>query len=406
MKGRYTIIAVSVGVMLALASCMKDKDSTEGTPLCAITSFSVGNITSQVTTTDANGNTTTTKRVYSGSSVYFSIDQQAGTITNVDDLPNWITLGRVLPKFSSYGNVYMVIDSVYYGITSGSDSIDVSVPRRLACISTDGNYAKYYTLTVTKKDASADTIVWERLSPANLQLTGSHRVLTLTATYKDSQNTDSLVHRLLVFSEGADGRPLVTGTTDGMDWTAPTSLTGADGTIDWTSVALHENRLYALDNMGGLYVSTEHERGETWTKVADTQLQRLLGSDGRCLYAFDGTAVVGLTADGKWTEQGRDDVDMLPEHCFYSFSHQSNTNYNLTTAMMGGLSDSNTQNGVTWYKVTSPDAQYNQPWSYIQVSGDNTHGCPRLEEVSTVFYEGCLYTMGRRKQEDGEQQKR
>lgn len=390
-----------VCTVLSLASCVKDKNTVESSPICAITSFSVGNITSNVTTTSADGTSTTTKRVYSGSSVFFSIDQQAGTITNVDALPNWITLGKVMPKFSSYGNVYLVIDSVYYGITSGSDSIDVSVPRKLACISTDGSYVKYYTLTITTKEAGTDTIVWERLSDADLRLSGSHRMQTVAATYRDRQNTDSLVRRMMVFSADAAGHPQVTSSTDGVTWTAPAPLTGSEGVIDWNSVMLHQGKLYAIDNIGKLYTSTEAARGEAWTKVADTQLKRLLGSDGTYVYAYDGTAIVATQDFIQWTVQGQENLDMLPEHSFYSFWYTANTNSKLTSAMMGGLSERNTQHGVTWYKVTSEIEQCNQPWSYIQVSGDNEHGCPRLKELCTVYYEGNLYTMGRRTQSDG-----
>ena len=387
--------------LLLTASCIKDKDSVASSPYCAITSFSVGNITSNVSTTDASGNVTTTKRVYSGNSVFFSIDQQAGTITNVDALPSWITLNKVIPKFSSYGNVFQVIDSLYVGITSGVDSIDVSVPRRLACISSDGLYRKYYTLTLTNKPADADTIVWEKLSASDLQLSGSHHLLTVSATYADGDDTDSLVRRMLVFSEDAFGKPMVTSSTDGVSWMAPAVLTGADSEIDWMSVTLHRGRLYAIDDLGRLYTSSEADKGMTWVKVADTRLHRLLGSDGLYLYAYDGDAIVSSEDFLRWTEQGTDNLNMLPERHVYCFSRPSNTNSDMVAAMMGGLTQSNANSAVTWYKMTSATNQYNQPWSYIQLSGDNTHGLPRLEEMSTVYYSGCLYSIGRRAITDG-----
>ena len=401
MKKIYFNLVVMSCAAFLLVSCIKDKDSADVSPLCAITSFSIGNITSYVTTTDASGNATTTRRVYSGSNVFFSIDQQAGTITSTEPLPSWITLGRVVAKFTSYGNVFQVIDSVYYGLTSGTDSVDVSAPRRLACMSTDGQYVKYYTLTLSKKAEASDSIVWEHLSEADLELSGSHRALTVTARYTDTEGADSLVKRLMVFSADEAGKPQVTSTTDGQDWTVPERLSGAEGTIDWTSVVEHQGRLYAIDDLGKLYASGEETKGTTWTKVADTQFKRLLCADGVFLYAYDGEGIVATADMEQWTPQGTENLDMLPERCTYGFHRQSNTNNEMTLAMMGGLSDNNTKYGVSWYKVTSLSPQYNQPWSYIQVSGENTHALPRLEELSTVSYGGNLYAMGRRKQTDG-----
>ncbi|MBQ9362253.1 MAG: hypothetical protein IJT97_02410 [Bacteroidaceae bacterium] len=384
--------------VLCLASCMKS-DSDGGEPYCAIQAFSVGSIVSYVQTVDADGNNISSKRVVSGSSIYFNIDQKAGTITNVDPLPYWITLTRVLPTFTSYGNVYMVMDSLLWGITSGTDSIDVTVPRTLACISTDGLYRKDYTLTITKRAEVSDTIVWERLSTADLQLTGAHRALV--ATYKDENQTDLWVRRIFVFSEDEASCPQVTSTVDGQSWTVPAALTGAEGTIDYQSVTIHQGQFYAIDDLGKLYTATEQSKGVAWTKVADTSLQSLLGSDGVYLYGFDGTTIVGTADMVNWKAEGSTDLGMLPQHSVYSFSVPMKSNESLTMAMMGGISSGNTANGVTWYKKTSPEKEYDEPWSYIQVTGDNAHGLPRLEELSTFYYEGQLYTMGRSLQSDG-----
>ena len=174
MKGFLFKIAILCAAVLCLQSCLKS-DSESGEPFCAITAFSVGSIVSYVSTKDAQGNSVSSKRVVSGSNIYFNIDQKAGTIQNVDPLPYWITLTKVLPTFTSYGNVFMEKDSQLWGITSGTDSINVTEPCKLVCISTDGQYRKNYTLTITKRGAVSDTILWERLSSANLQLTGAHR---------------------------------------------------------------------------------------------------------------------------------------------------------------------------------------------------------------------------------------
>ena len=400
MKGFLFKIAIICTAVLSLASCMKS-DSDGGEPYCAINTFSVGSIVSYVQTKDADGNPTVSKRVVSGSEIFFRIDQKAGTITNIDPLPNWITLTKVLPTFTSYGNVFIVSDSLMWLISSGSDSIDVSVPRTLACISTDGQYKKDYKLTITKRAEVSDTILWKRLTSADLQLTGEHRAMMLAATYKDVNQTDSLVRRIFVFSDDEASLPQVTSTLDGQSWTVPATLTGAEGIIDYQSVTIHQGMLYALDDLGKLYAATELSKGIAWTKVADTSLLWLLGSDGVYLYGTDGTKILGTADMVNWNSKGTNDLEMLPQRCVYSYASPMKTNGDLTMAMMGGINSVNTANAVTWYKMTYANDEWDAPWSYIQVTGDNAYGCPRLEELSTIYYEGQLYTMGRRLQSDG-----
>ena len=400
MKKRYFEILTVCLTMLVLGSCVKDKDDENVSPACAITSFSVGSITSYVTTTDAAGQSVVTKRVVTGTDIYFSIDQKAGTITNVYPLPNWISLTKVVPKFTSQGDVYVAAGDVLWEITSGTDSIDVSSPVTLCCVSTDGSYSKRYTLTIHKNTEVSDTILWNRLTTADLQLSGSHRALVLPATYKDRHNADSVVYRMFVFSNNPEGKPQVTSTTDrsqGTTWTAPEELTGAAGTIDYQSIVIHKGQLYAIDENGGLYASTEHEKGVTWTKVTDSPFVRLLGSDGLYLYGFDGTDILGTVDFSTWEVSGSEDVDKLPSSSLYSYYFTSHTNSELTIAMMGGISSGSSVNGVSWYKVTSAEDYFNAPWSYIQVTADNAYGCPRLEELSVVNYGGYLYAMGRRR---------
>lgn len=400
MKGFLFKIAILCAAVLCLQSCLKS-DSESGEPFCAITAFSVGSIVSYVSTKDAQGNSVSSKRVVSGSNIYFNIDQKAGTIQNVDPLPYWITLTKVLPTFTSYGNVFMEKDSLLWGITSGTDSINVTEPCKLVCISTDGQYRKNYTLTITKRGAVSDTILWERLSSANLQLTGAHRAMMLAATYKDRNLTDSLVRRIFVFSQNEASKPQVTSSLDGLSWTDPTVLTGAEGTIDYQSVTIYKGQFYAIDDLGNLYTTTERLKGVAWTKVADTQLKSLLGSDGIHLYGTDGTMIMGTTDMVKWSAEGTPDVGMLPQRSIYSYSVLAQTNSDLTMAMMGGISSENKANGVTWYKTASERDEYDDAWRYIKVTGDNAHGCPLLEEMSTIFHEGNLYAMGRRRQTDG-----
>ena len=156
--------AVLMMTVLACASCIKDDDTTTS-PECAIVSFSVGSIKSYVTTKkyDSEGNATDTivQRTYSGSDIYFNIDQVNGRIYNVDSLPVWIDLSRVVPSYTCYGSLFGKVvegDELFYHLTSGKDFIDFSKPVELVCVSTDGLSSKYYTVDIRKHVSATDTL--------------------------------------------------------------------------------------------------------------------------------------------------------------------------------------------------------------------------------------------------------
>ncbi len=385
-----------LGVFL-LMSCVKSKD-TETTPFCGITAFSVGNIVSYVSYNTSGGGTTTQKKTINGREVLFDIDQQAGTIQTVNVLPQWVNLTKVCPTFSCYGTLQYKTGDDYFNMTSGHDSLDFSQPRTLRCISTDGLFSKTYTVTLRKNTDVQDTIVWESVA-SNLEMDeDDHRTMVVSAMYKDKQGADSLVRRLFVFSDDASGQPLVTSTTDrsqATTWETPTQLSGADGTIDFTSITLHKGELYAIDDQGKLYKSTEKDKGMNWTLVADASLEMLLASDGIYLYALKDSKIMATDDYIGWFDSGTADLNMLPTNSRYNFYHTSYTNDEVTISMMGGLSENQDLFGVTWYKVTDTQDDEVDPWMYIKVSAENGSGCPHLQEMSTIYYGNKLYMMGR-----------
>ena len=390
------LILTYLGVAL-LASCVKSNE-TEVSPQCAIISFGVNSIVSYVPYSTSDGSTTTLKKTVAGSNILFDIDQAAGTIKTVNPLPNWISLTKVVPVFSSLGTLYYVSGDNRYQMTSGSDSLDFSEPRTLTCVSTDGLYSRDYIVTLEKNADATDTIVWESVT-SNLELDAdAQRALVLTATYQDTDGADSLVRRMFVFSQNAGGQPVVTSTTErsqGTTWTTPAVLSGADGTIDFRSVTEHCGELYAIDDQNKLYRSTEYDKGMTWSKVADAGLTRLLASDGTWLYGYDDNDIVASKDFTTWVNTGSTDLDMLPTESLYSIHRTSYTNSNIELAMMGGMGSANDAHGVTWYKTTRKDDDEPGAWNYIGVSGDNGYGCPLLQEASTVIYNDYLYMMGR-----------
>ena len=385
--------------ILLMVSCSKSNE-TETSPYCGINSFGVSSIISYVPYQTSGGTTVLQKKTVDGSSILFNIDQQAGTIRTATPLPNWIDLTKVVPTFSCYGTLFYINGEYMSLMTSGSDSLDFTVPHTIRCFSTDGLYSKDYLVTFDKNPDVQDSIVWESVA-SNLSLNAdAHKELVVTATYKDITGADSLVRRIFVFSNDGSGQPQVTSTTErsqATTWTDQTVLTGADGTIDYNTVMLHNGELYALDDQKKLYRSTEAEKALTWTKVADTDLTRLLASDGVYLYGYNGSKIVSSKDYATWKEVGDKNLDMLPEKSIYNFYRTSYTNNKIIIVMMGGMTANNTTNGVTWYKTTDTEEEDEDPdpWDYIGVSDENTYGCPYLQEASTVWRNDKLYMMGR-----------
>lgn len=381
--------------LLVLAACSKD-DDTVPSPKCAILSFSVSDITSAVPykTYDSNGNATTAyvNRTIQGSNIPFNIDQVSRHIYTVDSLPNWINLTRVVPTFSSYGYVRLRVGDTYYGVTSGSDSIDFSKTVELLCVSTDGQASTTYTVDLYKHVDNTDTLEWKGLT-TNLSISGQFKPILCG-------------DKVYAFGKNAGGASVVTAasTTNAATWDTPATIP-----VDGGSVVLFKNAFYGLGTDGCIYTATPEQVTTTWTKASDRTVQRLLAADGLRLYAYDGAAIIGTAnpntwdtstgttpTDGTvWTTQGTTDLGQLPETFINSICHTSSTNSTMQVAVMTGVSSNNTSHGVSWYKVSSTDTSIDQPWAYMQVTNDNTYGLLHLDYLSTTRYDGALYTLGK-----------
>ena len=115
-----------VAVALTVVSCLKDKEVVTY-PQCAITSFTVGNITTYFTTKTSDGlYDSIYSRVIDGSSIGFNIDQLKGEIESVDSIIGWADISRVVPTITYSGLIFCKQRGWdnYYSFTSGVDSVD------------------------------------------------------------------------------------------------------------------------------------------------------------------------------------------------------------------------------------------------------------------------------------------
>ena len=373
------------GLIIALpllVGCIED-EKVELSPKCAILSFSVGNITSSVTTKkyDSNGNATDTvvQRLISGSDIAFNIDHVNGRIYTVDSLPAWIDLTHVVPSFSCYGYVVgkkVPGDDTFYGITSGSDSIDFSNPVEFLCVAADGNSTKKYTVEMLRHTGNVDTLEWNCVA-SDMRVSGMNKAF----------NVDG---KMFAFAKNADGKDVAL--CANMD--DPTTWDVATVPVECGSVVTFRGDFYGLGEDGYIYKSAPEQVASKWEKAADVQVERLLAADDYYIYAYDGIAIIGSEDLRMWEEQGSEDLDMLPETAIYSCSYVSRTNSNLQMTVMVGLTSKNAKNGVSWYKISAADSNTNQRWSYIRVTDDNPYGLPLMGNLSMTYYEGSLYAIG------------
>jgi len=386
MKHLYKLFLLLLSVAV-FASCIST-DEGEKTPLCAITSFSVGSITCAVPVKTASGKDTVQSRSLSSSEMKFNIDQVKGIITTVDSMPKWINLKKVIPTFTSYGTVYALIDSYYYALTSASDSIDMTNPVKLIAMASDGISTKEYTVSFKVYKEDIDTLLWTKTASSNLNVSGKKK-----AIYNDG--------KIFIFSHDGNGNPQVTSTLtsdNGSVWTEQYTI---NTSIDFESIVVYKNDFYALYN-GNIYKSAASEEAKTWTKVSDDTFVRLLSSDDVNIYAFNGNEIVGTNDFITWNVSGNTDIDNIPETCINSYSYTSKTNSTINIAVMTGLNTQSDNESVAWYKVTSDDPDIDQQWMYIQNSIDNPYNLPTFTDMSVARLSDALLAIGTSNTDDGE----
>ena len=246
-------MAMLLMALCVCVSCIKDNNTVELSPECAIVSFSVGNITSSVVTKkyDKDGNATDTvvSRTISGSDIFFNIDQVHGRIYNVDSLPNWVDLSHIIPAFSNYGHVLGKIkkdDDLYYLLTSGVDSVDCSKSVELICIATDGMSSKHYTLDIYKHVDATDTLEWKSVE-SNLNIAGQSKVYcTDNKVFAFAKNDEG--ESVVTFVEGTMEASSSQPVYDAAQWSAPCVMP-----VDWASVVLFDEMFYGLGADGYIY---------------------------------------------------------------------------------------------------------------------------------------------------------
>lgn len=151
------------------ASCLSDDDQTAITYYSdtAITSFSLGTLNREMTTTSSTGEDSAYTVEVDGSEYDFYIDQAARQVYNPDSLPVGTDAAHVLCNVGTKNGGLAVWaykntageDSLVY--VNSTDSVDLTAPRELRVYSNSGLEYRSYTVKVNVHGEDPDSINWQ-----------------------------------------------------------------------------------------------------------------------------------------------------------------------------------------------------------------------------------------------------
>ena len=363
------ILAATIGLA---ASCISD-DEVDSTSECFINGFAVRDISSTLHTLTSEGIDSTYTLTIGGSSVKFNIDQVNGHIYSVDSLPSWTDLTRVVPSISFSGNLYVMIDSVYYPITGSGDSLNMTRPVEFIVASTDGTSIKHYTAEILLATVNTDSLLWTKLTGSNMQLTEVSRITPFAG-------------KMYAFGSYGNEEALCT-SSDGEHWTTPQTLSTD---IDTKTVCTLGTQLYATDMDGNINTSAD---GKNW-QASNQTVEHLLGADNFCIYAVKDSKIMATTNLDQWHTAGTKNLENLPHTNVSLATYPTHTNPNLMVDVMVGLNPAQT-NAVTWYKVSATEASgSNQQWDYISITSENNYPLPAMSGLTMCHFNNALYATG------------
>ncbi len=369
------LLALASG--LTATSCITE-DEVAITAECAITSFSVGDITTVRHTLTTAGIDSTYSRTISGSSIKFNIDQLGGHIYSIDSLPDWVDLRRVVPRIEASATLYTRIDSVYYPITGQGDSLDFTSPVDFLVVATDGVSMKHYTAVINLAAANPDSLMWTDIDATTLALSQNLNMITTNG-------------HMYIFGT-KDGQTQLSTSADGQTWTTPQPLTANNnGTINPQGIITYESQFYATDEAGNILGSAD---GLTWTPATDRTVTRLIAADTYYLYAQDGNSIISTTDLRQWKTETTDNDNMLPTQQPAYLSYPARSNPNIKVDLMIGQSAATTSHAVVWYKVASDNTTTNQHWDYITVTAENNYPLPLLNNITAFHFDEAVYAIG------------
>ena len=382
MKKSILSLSVALFSVFLVCSCLNDDETVLSTD-CYISSFTLGNVKRQVTTVTSEGNDTTYSVTYSASYYPMTVNQLAGTIFNEDSLPLNSDVSAVLATVESSGTViYRDAEDTEenWQSYSTSDSIDFTSTLVFRVYSPDYSAWRDYTVNVNVHQQDGEIFTWEQMAEEQLwEAADTMKAVVWQDNIWLFCRTDGAV---TVFT---------TSLADGTQW-AEQAVTGC-GEADVSTLAVFGDRLYMTTPDGALISSAD---GSTWESVAADRAVHLLAADSTCLYALS-DGVLWRSADGElWLEEGLEsDPSFLPVQDLTSVSYvQENGLYRILLAGNRSLLDFPEDNAAMLWSRSTVEAGGTAPWTYFNVSPDNSYACPQLKFLHIMRYDEVLLALG------------
>ncbi|MBQ8336280.1 MAG: hypothetical protein IJY44_01965 [Bacteroidaceae bacterium] len=370
MKNSFAIFLAVLSIVSVFSSCSND-DESANSPYAYIKSFGVDDIKSKYPAFNAEGKDTTVTKTISMKGYPFTINQATGEIYNADSLPYATNLTKIVMNMSVEGVARMYDDALgTYEYFKATDSIDFTSPRKFQITSLDGNYSKYYTVSINAHKVEPELMVWNNVE----------RLAGVTAL------------KAIEFNGGMH----LFGTTEGklIVAVAPVTgdvawekydVTGLPLTANFSAIAEFGGELYAVAD-GNLYKSSD---AMTWSVAASgSDLIAVVGaSDSRMWLA--GSDALYTTADGVALEPAGTLPEHFPLYGISTASYPLSHNKDIVRYMLVGY-DTPAMDGkpYVWSKLSTENG-----WAkYDNV--ENPYPCPALKGLAVMRYGGFLYAIG------------
>lgn len=376
--------------VFTLASCLNDDTDYVYTDDSAITSFSVTGAKRYIHTKTKKGDKDSVYTISSSYTSYkFIIDQNNNTIYNPDSLPCGIDAKKLVCNVYGLNSMTVYIKNLKddnVGIVSNTDSLDFSEVRELKVMSNSGKFLRTYKVKVNVHKEQADSFFWAPMTK-NTDIEQLQNVKT--CAIKTAEGKD----RLFLFgNDGTQTRVYVM--SDGQTWRAATpNYNGLLATDAYEGVVTKDDKVY-LSHGGNIICTTD---GNNWQQTGSaTGVKKLVAASPLRLYGYNAEGQLVASADNgaTWTVATIDsDASFLPT---------SNLSYTCTALRTNSNSYRVTIYGTTatgamaiWGKVDEGNKySENQPWAYYEVSAENKHALPKLNNMSVATYDGKTYALG------------
>lgn len=417
--GAARLLSALLVLSLVLASCMGSSTETVVYSDTALTGFTLGSLkckrTYTVTTSSGKDSTYTVTSTYSGSTTPMHINQNTNEIYNTDSLRYGTDLSKVVCTISTLnsGQVYFqsLDDPTSYDYYSSTDSVDLSQPRIVSVVASDGVQDREYKVTVNVCQVPHDSLKWTD-EPIN---DAASRQLLASFSAMRGQTTEKYMY---ILGQTDDGDvSLLKSEDDGESWakvnvTLPKNTSNISWADDTVMVMLDERKEIMKIAPSGDITYTKVATVADYSPQAETFITLVGGVDGY-LYAVhaEGRRIYSSHDGGvTWYTEETDATDFI------------NSDYCIPATEVTGIVTETKENGLarltivgncveeneldetyfkyasTWSKVIDHEAiaqELRDRWTYCEQTELNVPvRLPNRQNLTVTLWNDCMVAFG------------